>query len=195
MAVPTIAHTLGVSPPVFLRKLDRKRDWGVETDPLDARLAAVVQRVFLEDQFFPNISFYLVQSDDDLRRVALAFNGNRDSLTEILDLVAFLPAEFQAAGLVPHRTPGNTLCHFANLTHHDLPDTTTAQELEALCRQAMTAGRIAARCTGGMMKDVVKLAEAEQCLVAVNPSPGCLVPACATPAPVTPPASSSSPSS
>src|SRR5436190_7582616 len=99
---------------------------------MPARLAVAVQKIFQEDIYFPHISFYLVTSDDDLRRVAIGLNANRGSLTEVFDMLAFLPDEFQAAGLSLRVTPGTTLCKFANLRHHEL-EAADLHQVEDLC--------------------------------------------------------------
>ena len=64
------------------------------------------------------ISVYLVASATDLARVAIALNANRSSKTEPLFLLAITAAEL--AKITIRRTPGLTLCRWANHLHRDL---------------------------------------------------------------------------
>ena len=176
MALPTVTGTLGIPAPVFLRKLRRKSHWGAADDPIDERAVIAVREVFLTERG-NTYSVYLIRTDEDLRRVAIGLNGNRDSLTEVLDLVAFLPNELQAVGISFQATPGDTRCRFANLLHHDLK--ATEPQLLALCRTTMVRGRNAGRLSTGTMREVVTSAQGEQCLAALDLSPECQVAQCA----------------
>jgi hypothetical protein len=176
VALPTVTDTLGVPPPAFLRKLRRKSHWGAANDPLDDRVDIAVREVFLTEA--APYSVYLIRSDQDLCRVAIGLNGNRDSLAEVLDVVAFRPSELQAVGITFQQTPGHTRCRFANLLHHDL--TATETQLRHLCRTTMQQGRNAGRFSKGTMKEIVILAQKEQCVVALGVTPGCQVAECAS---------------
>lgn len=161
MAAPTLAGTLKVLAPTFIRKLGRASHWGQPGDPLPQRIKAAVAQVF-RNQVEPVISIYLVSTDEDLRRIAIGMNANRDSLHENIAFLAFQPGELAAAGIQPPvRTPGDLLCDYANARHHDM--IATDAQLEQLCTNLMNAGREVARCSGGVMKDAEKLARAESC--------------------------------
>src|SRR5205085_1562101 len=113
VALPTVAGTLQVPTPAFVRKLRRRSDWGEASDADQTqRVRDAVEKLF-RSQTEPDISIYLVQNDDDLRRVALGMNAGRDSLKEAVPFVAFLPAELEAAEIRANQTPGNLPCAHA----------------------------------------------------------------------------------
>ena len=161
MAAPTIADTLKIAPPVFIRKLGRPNHWGQPGDPLPERVKAAVQQVF-RNQPQPEISIYLIATDDDLRRVAIGLNAGRSSLKEDIAFVAFTSAELQVASItLPAKTPGALKCDYANSLHHDM--TATDAQLEKLCTDLMNSGRQAARCGKGVMTDAETLTIQEKC--------------------------------
>lgn len=193
MALPSLTDTLGIAvPPAFVRKIQPRGDWGSPNDPLDLRVTKAVQNFFIA-QGQPPYSFYRVETDEDFGRVALALGSTRQNPTQELDFVAFLPEELQAAGITGKQTNGHTPCPLANRLHYDLA--ANVDQLQALCKSVMEKGRETGRCNRKMMKELQGRAREEQCLAAVNPSPGCLVPTCATPPPVTPSPSASCSSS
>lgn len=163
--------------PVFIRKLARASHWGQPSDPIDQRVKDAVRNVFRNQQE-PAISVYRVSSDEELRRVAVGMNANRDSLGEALAFAILRPAELGQFGIQLTQTPGDLKCAFANRLHYDA--VATDQQLEDLCRALMAAGRSEGRCTGGMMKAAAQDALAEGCAAATNRHP-CQVAACVTP--------------
>ena len=175
MAAPTIAATLKVSAPSFIRKLRRATDWEQAGDDDAAKALAATNQVF-GNSVEPEISIYLVKTDEDFRRVAIGMNANRDSLTESINFLAFSQDELTAAGIAkPAQTPGDLKCDYANALHFD--KSATAAQLEQLCTNLMARRRAAARCTKGAMKDAERLTIAEQC----KSAPGvttCGVPNC-----------------
>jgi hypothetical protein len=95
VVTPKAEEILGVPPPVFVRKLVRASHWGGPEDQLQQRVSIAVGEVFRSDGS-GTFSVYLVERDVDLHRVAIGMNGNRDSLMERLDLVAFSRQEMDA---------------------------------------------------------------------------------------------------
>src|SRR5438552_3992821 len=83
MAVPptptALADIVGPSSPVYLRSLDRKADWGSDETPQAERATDAVRLVF--DPRTHPYSVYLLQSDEDLRRVIIGMNGGRQILS------------------------------------------------------------------------------------------------------------------
>lgn len=162
MALPGVESSLGIAPPAFVRKLTRKSHWGIAGDPLDERLNDAVEKVFPEESGV--FSVYRVDSDVDLRRIALAFNANRSSYTERLDLVAFTPDELQRCQVPAEGVPElGTRCDHANRRHCHI--SAMANQLRHLCELAMTAGRCAASLTTATMRDVVKAADQDGCRI------------------------------
>ncbi len=177
MAAPTIVDTLKLVAPAFVRKLRRASDWAQADLAREERPKTAVRQVF-RNQSAPEISVYLVHTDEDLRRVAIGMNANRDSLRETIAFIAFLPAELTAAGIqAPTSTLGDLKCDHANRLHHDV--TATDAQLEGLWEQLIKLGRAPARCTAAMMKDAGKLARDESCKSIPNVSV-CGVSACNT---------------
>jgi hypothetical protein len=175
VALPSLPDALGVLGPVFLRRIPKQSDWGDPSDPLDVRVANAVQTGFLKRDNSP-FSFYWIQTADQLRRVALALNATTRKKTQKVDLVAFLPEDFEAARIAGDQTRGETPCSFANKLHVDFE--ATPAQLEILCRHAMQAGRRAHRYNERQMEEILSLAQQEQCHSAVDNSPGCNVEAC-----------------
>jgi hypothetical protein len=160
VALPTVAGILQVPVPAFVRKLRRRSDWGEPTDDPAQRVKNAVDKLFrLKAE--PDISVYLVSTDEDLRRVALGLNAGRDSLKEAVPIVAFLPGELKALAIQVNQTPGNLPCAHANTLHHDI--IATDEQLTQLCEAAMNGGRLAGNCSQGMMKDVINEATKENC--------------------------------
>lgn len=175
MALPNLPDALGVPGPVFVRRIPKQTDWGDPSDPLDQRVATAVQAGFLKRDQSP-FSFYWIQTADQLRRVALGLNARTRKKIQKVDLVAFLPEDFEAARIAGDQTQGLTPCSFANKLHVDF-EATTAQ-LQILCRHAMQAGRRAHRYNETQMEEILSLAQQEQCHSGLDNSPGCLVEDC-----------------
>lgn len=159
--VPTIAGTLKVLAPTFIRKLGRASHWGQPGDPVAQRIQGAVDQVF-RNQVEPEMSVYLLNTDEDFRRVAIAMNANRDSLHETIAFITFQPSDLEAVGIpAPLQSIGDLKCDHANALHRDMM--ATDFQLGQLCTRLMNAGREAARCSGGMMKEAEKLALGENC--------------------------------
>lgn len=165
MALPTIAGILQVPTPAYVRKLRRRGDWGEPTDAPLQRVKEAVQKLF-RSQAETNISIFLIDNDEDFRRVALGMNAGRDSLREAVPFVAFLPVELEAASIQATKTPGNLPCTHANGLHYDIE--ASDDQLALLCKTAMQNGRIVGNCTQGMMKDVITEATNENCRTATT---------------------------
>lgn len=191
MPPPTIQGALKVQGPVFLRKLARASHWGQPTDPLDQRVKDAVKNVF-RNQVQAEISIYRVSSDEELRRVAVGMNANRDSLNEAIAFAVLLPEELARHGIQLTQTPGDLKCEFANRLHFDA--VANDQQLEDLCRALMAAGRTEGRCTGGMMKAAAEMAVGEGCAAATKTLP-CRVEGCVAPTAQQAPAFTSDPPS
>lgn len=177
MPAPTIQGALKVQGSVFIRKLARASHWGQPADPIDQRVKEAVKNIF-RNQVEREISVYRVSSDEELRRVAVGMNANRDSLNEALAFAVLLPDELAQHRIQLTQTPGDLKCEFANRLHFDA--IATDQQLEALCRALMTAGRTEGRCTGGMMRSAAQEAVNEGCAAATK-TPPCRVAACVAP--------------
>lgn len=172
--MPTLAGTVRLPAPVFLRKLRRKADWGSSETPLEQRAADVPQLVFKIDP--KPYSLFKVESDEELQRVVIGLNGGRPSLTCDSDFIAILPCELAAAGIYATRTAGDTLCRFANALHYDIP--AEDSQLLALCRGLIGQGRQVIHFTKGMTRPLAAIAQTDSCL-AVPDSPGCRLARCA----------------
>lgn len=123
----------------------------------------------------PEISLYLVSSDQELRRVTIGLNANRSSLKESLEFVTLLPATIERYGIGVNQTPGDLKCGFANRLHFDA--TATDQQLEALCRELMAAKQLVAKLTKGMMKLAAEEANEQGC-AAATVTPPCRITEC-----------------
>ena len=173
---PTIATDVKLPPPVFLRKLRRRQDWGSEATPIDDRAADLVKVVWkCEPHPRSPFSVFLVRSDEDLHRVVIGMNGGRASLTADSDYVALLPTDLDAIGLRVEPTPGITLCRLANDLHHDLA-ADDGQLLE-LSLRLLREDRAPIHLSKNRLKPLEARAREEGCLV-VRESTECKVPHC-----------------
>ncbi|MEX1039338.1 MAG: hypothetical protein WDZ51_01825 [Pirellulaceae bacterium] len=151
MSISQLSAILFVEPVVYLRKLNRRSDWGISGDPRDGRVAHAAERVFETDPT-SKYSLYRVRSSVELQRVAVGLNGNRHSLVENLDLISFTPDELSTCGIVLTETAGETRCLAANRLHVDVE--ASKDQLTRLCRLAMDAGRSSARVSKSIMRGV-----------------------------------------
>src|SRR3954465_4989239 len=94
---PALADLVQPSGPVFLRKMNKKTDWGSDETPPDERVSDIIDVVF--NRKTHPFSVYLVQSDEELHRVIVGMNGGRESLTAESHFVAIRGAELAAAGI------------------------------------------------------------------------------------------------
>lgn len=172
MTLPNIEASLGVSPPVFVRKLVRRSHWGNSTDDLQQRVSKAVSDIFASEPG-EGFSVYLVEEDEDLYRVAVALNGNRSSLSENLDLLAFARQEIEACGISVIQSPGETKCISANSGHFDFH--ATPEQLSQLCQNAMNTKREAARLGGRReMRSIIERMTKDGCHAVVTDSPHCV---------------------
>jgi hypothetical protein len=174
---PSLADIVQPPASVYLRKLDRKTDWGSAETPPEERAEDVVRLVFHHDTH--PYSVYLVGSDEDLQRVIIGMNGGRASLSSESYFVALLPEDLQAIGLRAEHTPdqGMTDCRFARLLHHDV--VASERKIVELCLHLFRQGRTARYFSKGRTKLLIPQAEADGCYAAVKNSTGCRVDACA----------------
>jgi hypothetical protein len=168
-----------VQPPtaVYLRKLDRKTDWGSDETPQQERVQDVVRLVFHPDTH--PYSVYLVQSDEDLHRVIIGMNGGRQSLASESYFIALQPDDLDAVGLHAVHTPaeGTTRCRYANSLHYDI--CASEPEIVVLCLHLFRDGRRVRYISKGSTKLLIPAAEASGCYAAVKDSAGCRVDVCA----------------
>jgi hypothetical protein len=168
-----------VQPPiaVYLRKLDRKTDWGSDETPPEARAKDAVHLVFHPDS--RPYSVYLIRSDEDLHRVIIGMNGGRQSLSSESYFIALQPEDLEAIGLRADHTPteGVTSCRYANSLHHDIQ--ASEPQIAALCLRLFRDGRKVRYISKGKTRLLIPAAEAAGCYAAVKNSPGCRVDVCA----------------
>ena len=175
---PTLADLIQPPGPIYLRKLNKKTDWGSDETPPDERVSDIIHLVFNRVTY--PYSVYLVRTDEELRRVIIGMNGGRESLSAESHFLAIQDAELDAASIEVTHTPleGITRCQFANLLHHDLQ--AGNKQLETLCLRLIATGRKAATFTKGRTKAIVPEAEDLGCL-AVPASTVCTHERCVLP--------------
>jgi hypothetical protein len=174
---PSLSDIVQPPTPVYLRKLDRKADWGSEDVPPELRAEDVVRLVF--HRHTHPYSVYLVRSDEDLRRVIIGMNSGRQSLSSESYFIALYPDDLGVIGLRADHTPeeGATACKVANSLHHDI--VAYESEIAALCVHLFRDGRRVQYFSKGRTKLLIPEAEAIGCYAAVRDSTGCLIDACA----------------
>lgn len=172
---PAIVDIVQPPSPVFLRKLDKKSDWGNADLAPDQRVSDVVDLVF-ERGSYP-YSVYLVKTDEDLHRVIIGMNAGRQSLSSESYFLALHRHELEAVGMDINHTPssGITRCLFANALHHDLP--ASKNQLRDLCLYLFQEDRKICYISKGKTKLLIPRAEADRCL-AISQSHVCQVTTC-----------------
>jgi len=174
---PSLSDIVMPHKPVYLRKLDRKADWGNDELPPAQRIEDAVRLVFHRDTH--PYSVYLVRTDEDLRRVIIGMNGGRQSLSSESYFIALHAEDLQAVGLHASHTPGEgiTACGFANSLHHDI----VADEVKiaALCAHLFRRACTVHYFSKGRTRLLIPEAEAIGCLAATKETSGCKFEACA----------------
>lgn len=114
-----LQEVAGLSPPFFVRKVDRATHWTIDEDDssLD-RIDIATKQVFPSDR--GRVSVFSIQSAEDLLRVSIGLNSHRSSLREKLTLLCVLPSELEEAGLNAMNNVGDTKCDHANQCHRDI---------------------------------------------------------------------------
>lgn len=163
--LPTIVETLKLDPPVYLRKVDKAGYWNLPSEksgtaPEDP-VAYAVDNIFSDRE--PEHSIFLIRNDDDLRRIAIAYNANRVSLHQKLLFLVLKPEELQECGIEIKPTPGDLICNYANKLHADA--TGSRASWYQLCQQALNNSRILARCSKSNMKAAEASAREEGCTI------------------------------
>lgn len=124
--------------PSLVRKLDKKSDWGHASSPTIGRASTAAAKVFprAKDAY----SFYRVNSYDDLAKVVIGLNSNRNRLKEKMDLIAFTEAELLACDISISETQGKTTCKTANSMHVDA-HSMSFDSFIGLCGNSMDGNR------------------------------------------------------
>src|SRR5437763_14583240 len=100
---PSLADIVQPPGPVFLRKLDRRADWGDDETPPEERIADIVRLVFHPNTY--PYSVYLVQTDAELHRVIIGMNGGRLRLSSESYDIGLYPGYLDAVGIRVDHTP------------------------------------------------------------------------------------------
>jgi hypothetical protein len=108
---------LGVTPPCYVRMVDRASDCGIKEDSLQIRAQVIHDRLLATGEDGA-ISLWLVRDAIDLARVALALNSTRVSLTTEILFFAIEPSRLQDREL--QCTEGSVDCVWAKRQHRDL---------------------------------------------------------------------------
>lgn len=169
----TLADTVGLPGPLFLRKLRRKADWGSIETPIEERAVSAALSVFPVHS--KPYSVFRVTTDDEFKRIILGLNSGRRKLDGDSDFIAVLPRELASLGIAVERTPGETLCRLANSLHFDMSP--TEDQVREMCHQLLAQGRAVVHLGKSMIRPLVVQARTEGCLV-VEGSIKCNVSAC-----------------
>ena len=166
MGLDFTSNVAGLNLPVFLRKIDRKGDWGHDVDSVEQRLGQAVSKIFhgCESCF----SVYTAASVDDLRAIVVGLNSGRQSSSQQIDFLAFTADEIQTTGIRLVQTAGETDCHRANRLHLDAHFRDTI-DLLRLCKFAMDSKRVSFRISRGDAKQIFDTANEDGCGAVVAP--------------------------
>lgn len=167
MVEPLLVQALGGNhQPLFIRKITRRKNW---TEPVERQDSATAASVFNDEQNLTSI--WRVETDRDLRRVALALNEGRSSRHEEIFLIPIAPKVLDDAGLKPIPTPGESNCPEAKKLHFEVA--MNLDERKTLAQLLMAAGTRSVRLTKPEMRAAEQVSAQEGCLAAVIDSPSC----------------------
>jgi hypothetical protein len=152
---------------VFIRKITRRRHW---EEPLQQRDSAAAGSIFDDEQNLT--SLWRVETDLDLRRVALALNEGRSSPHEEIYLVPIVPHLLTDAGLSLVPSGGATDCPEARMLHFDVP--MVADKRAALAQLLIQAGTGSIHLKKAEMVAAEKASALEGCFAALRESTHCL---------------------
>ena len=154
MDVATENEIGGEPYPLYIRKLAKKSVWGDKADDPVARIEAAWTGVFPKSE--SKFSLYRVESGEDLQRVVVALNVNRQRPNDQFDLVSFRPSELEEAGVsILNDALGDTECHAANLLHVDV-EAGNPESFLQLCRIAIAERRESYRVKKSVAKMMVQ---------------------------------------
>ncbi len=102
--------------PVYLRKIDRRSDWGDASDEMFSRASHAESAIFSAEDTF---SLFFASTDEELSEVVVGMNSGRSSPTQQIDFVGFTQTELDLARIRLTGTQGDTMCDAANSLHVD----------------------------------------------------------------------------
>lgn len=124
--------------PIYLRKIDAASHWGSSEVDFDLRVQIALAKAFGTDD--GRVSVYLVRNRDDLRRIVVALDANRQSPgKKAIRFVAMSAEELRELTL--ETTAGCTKCRGANSLHRDIVVMSHADRLRALVERMIRADR------------------------------------------------------
>ena len=154
-----IRTKLGIDPPCYVRKGDRRSHCGNEDDPPEYRASMIKENVLSEDDGVA--SMFLVSNAREVARAALALNFCRTGgeHVEELCLVAFSPDEL--ADVLKEQTEDSFGCHWARRNHWNV--TLTNADQERIADVLATRNRFAQRFSKKKMTEASDEARNEGC--------------------------------
>jgi hypothetical protein len=163
-----LRDTWQIPPPYYLRKVDAASHWGTAKDDVDSRIDTALAKVFAPDE--GRISVYCIQRRDDLRRVVVALDANRQFPGNAIRFLAISPDELRPFSL--DTTPGATKCREANRLHNDIVVMDRMYRLRELVMAMIAADRTVRNFSKKALAVGLTLADGDFCN-ARSPSFGC----------------------
>ncbi len=159
---------LSAGPPIFVRKVSRRRHWRCDGMTPEERVRHAAAEVFTNDD--GRVSVFKVENADDFHRVAVGLNSGRSNLSEQLEILGITPEDIKASGLAIERTRGDTACLHANERHYDIIHEEHA--IERLVRRLIGNGRLDQRYKR-QMERAAQAALAIGCRATASTLPSC----------------------
>lgn len=147
-----------MSPPCYVRKVDRAGHWGTDEEDRSIRVKRIIEKVFPCENGL--LSVYLVNNADDLLHVAVAFNANRSQTAEEIRFIAIGRDELPNNPVVA--TSGDTACLLANRLHRDVR-VDNPSTLEQLVATLLERHRQPKKYSKKVMTEAKRCAEADGC--------------------------------
>lgn len=165
----SILQEFGITPPVFIRKLDKRSDWNPEvSDPLD-RPRRSAELVFRDtDRIF---SLYWVESDRDFSSAVTAISANRSPQNQNFDFVWITADELKRAEIQPQVFIEGR-CLEAGTLHYNAMISPDAAIV--LCQILMIANRQDYRCGRRKTEAILEEKRLDGCYALVIDSLQCL---------------------
>ncbi len=138
---PTIAHSIGLCTPIFLRKLRNSGSFGFTSTPQTQRARDWLDSIWrVEPHPESPFSLFLVNTDDDFHRVILGIGSKRRSPFSDAYFLPILPCDLDSVGLTPTQIDAAELdCPIAKRLHYHLES--NEDQLLKLCTRLLLQQR------------------------------------------------------
>jgi hypothetical protein len=162
---------LGVEPPVYIRKMDKKSHWDPENvSSPEERVRRVAEKVFTPREKTEEYSIWLVNSNIDFCGIVADLSANRNPMYQILDFICITKQDLQECKIIPNSTDGKN-CLFVKHLHYDIK--LDQQQAQLLCQRLIEKGVVPIRCPQKSTRSILDYQAQKGCKAIKKDSDGC----------------------